>query len=175
MIFRNKKQIPDKTNGFVPSDEHKVMHNFIHCQLNNLGYVFRVAQLRDLYDFYLLGKRVPEKDVVNISKEQKKLACYYGLSSRVFNQPQHTSVVENKTISGYRRSFEWYSEHPRQHRRYIFRMKIKDFIFHRFFPGSAKIFRIRYWMLLFRNITDPDWYKHLAFRIKNFQRNYIRK
>jgi hypothetical protein len=78
MIDKEKKAIRKYSSCFVPSDEHKVIHNFIHTQLSNKGHRYGIVPLRDLYDLYLLSKRTDIAQIVN-HIEHKRIAVTYFL------------------------------------------------------------------------------------------------
>ncbi len=63
--------------GIVPSDRHKTIHNFVHGQLANEGYLLGLMSLRDVYDLYLLSKRVSLKEVVSSFRKQNKVKAYF--------------------------------------------------------------------------------------------------
>lgn len=85
MVFDHKKPILGKTNCFVPSDIHKLTHNFIHSQLGNSGYLFKKAPLRDLYDLYLLSQRVKPEAIISGLKEKHKAKAYFSFADKVLN------------------------------------------------------------------------------------------
>lgn len=45
------------TGCYVLSDNHKLLHNFIHSQLEHNGHRLAQFSLRNLYDFYLVARR----------------------------------------------------------------------------------------------------------------------
>lgn len=67
-------------NGcFVPSDRHKVVHNFIHSQLSNEGDLFGRISLRAAFDLSLLSKRFPLTETLSLIKKKQKAVAYFSL------------------------------------------------------------------------------------------------
>lgn len=174
-IYRNKRKIPDKTNCFAPSDEHKAIHNFIHAQLGNLGYRFKQNPLRDLYDMYLLSKRIVLTSVIGKVEEKRKISTYLTVTKRIFGGSIMAEIEENNTSRRYIKIHDWFLDHPKTHGRYILTVKLFEVFVVRFFRGGGKVFRAKSWRNFFTNITDPDWYKMMKYRITNFYSNYISK
>ena len=113
-IFKEKKQILSKINCFVPSDKHKTIHNFIHGQLTNKGHAIKLIPLRDLYDSYLLLKRVNLNDVLNEIKERKKARLYFEFIPALINIKTITPDYSKKNKDFFIKQ-NWYLNHPRIH------------------------------------------------------------
>lgn len=173
IIFHDKKQIPDKVNCFVPSDQHKAIHSFIHAQLSNLGYLFKQTPLRDLFDMYLLSKRTVPTSLINQAEEKRKLTSYLIFTNRIFDTRTNQEIKESSASRRYIKIHDWFLNHPKIHRWYILTIKLIEVVFVRFFRGVGKIFIAKSWSRFFTNIADPGWYKMIIYRIKNFYRNYI--
>lgn len=89
LVFRDSLITQGPYPGFrVMSDPHKAIHNFIHCQLMNLGYYTGSVPLRDAYDLYQLDQRsdVPEA-FLSHNKWKNKSIPYYGMMKHLFHQP----------------------------------------------------------------------------------------
>jgi hypothetical protein len=76
-IDQEKKAINEDFSCFILSDEHKVIHNFIHTQLANKGHGYGRVPLRDLYDLYLLSKRTDISKTVGQIEFKNKAIAYY--------------------------------------------------------------------------------------------------
>lgn len=85
MIFAERKSIPGKTHVFVPSDKHKFIHNFIHCQFSNKGHRHWNPSLRGLYDGYLLSKKVNPQEITDAAQDKTGVKVFYNLLSRIFH------------------------------------------------------------------------------------------
>ena len=82
LIFQCKKAIPYRENCYVQIDEHKVIHNFIHSQLCNSGYKYKITSLRDLYDFHLLSKRVNLDKILLQVEEKRKANIFFDFANQ---------------------------------------------------------------------------------------------
>jgi hypothetical protein len=84
-IIDQEKKVVSSLNGcFVESDNHKIIHNFIHSQLSNQGYLHGIVSFRDLYDLYLLSKRTEVKNSIAHIKANKKAISYFAFAGKVF-------------------------------------------------------------------------------------------
>ncbi|QGY47462.1 hypothetical protein GM418_28470 [Maribellus comscasis] len=80
MIFKRKKK-PESTAGyFVPSDDHKIIHNFIHSQLSDEGYLYGNLSLRENYDLLLLSKKCPVATALSEIKKKKTATAYFTMA-----------------------------------------------------------------------------------------------
>lgn len=87
LIDLEKKAINDDFSYYVLSDKHKVIHNFIHCQLSNSGHSLGVVPIRDLYDLYLLSKRTNISQAFQNIPYKRKAAAYFLFAGNAFNLP----------------------------------------------------------------------------------------
>lgn len=88
VINREKRQV--QTNGlkfFVLSDKHKMVHNFIHAQLSNKGHAFGLVPFRDMYDVYLLSKRIKINHRIEEIQHQRIAKVYFEFIDHVFGTP----------------------------------------------------------------------------------------
>jgi len=159
----------------VPSDEHKAIHNFIHAQLSNLGYGFKQTPLRDLYDMYLLSKRIAATSLISKAEEKRKITTYLIFTNRIFGTGSIPEIKESRTTRRYIKIHDWFLEHRKIHRWYILTIKLHEVVIVRFFRGIGKVFVAKSWASFFTHITNPGWYKMVNYRINNFYRNYISK
>ncbi|MDP2334908.1 MAG: nucleotidyltransferase family protein [Bacteroidota bacterium] len=91
MIFKEKKTVPSLEGCYVLSDEHNIIHNFIHSQLGHKGHTYGIVSFRDLYDLYLLSKRSEIKQTIPEIKTKQKAIAYFvfagkalGLNERLY-------------------------------------------------------------------------------------------
>jgi len=87
LIDQEKKSIGGEFSCYVLSDNHKVIHNFIHSQLSNNGHKHGVIPIRDLYDLYLLSKRTILSEVYPFIQHQKKAVTYFLFAGKIFDLP----------------------------------------------------------------------------------------
>jgi len=160
LVFNKKKQIPDKTNCYVPSDKHKLIQNFIHSQLTNKGHKHRLIALRDLYDCHLLLKKVNIDEVINEIKERAKAEIYFDFLHSIKSNNPDTDVL-NKKSKNFITKHNWFLNHPRIHYCYIKFFKIKDLITNRFLKAfvDKTVFRN-----LFVRITKREWWQKRLFK-----------
>lgn len=90
MVWDNKRPSAVIDNCYVPSVEHRIIHNFLHAQINNNYHYYGQVALKDYHDIYLLTKRV---DVESIKRDFpyyiNKLETYLSAVSHTFNRPDH--------------------------------------------------------------------------------------
>jgi hypothetical protein len=84
MIEKDKKTVKSLPGSYVLSDNHNIILNFIHGQLDHEGYLYGIVSFRDLYDLYLLSKRTPLKLTINNIKAHKKAVAYYAFAGKAF-------------------------------------------------------------------------------------------
>jgi hypothetical protein len=97
IIDQEKRSIGEDFSCFVPTDKHKVIHNFIHSQLSNKGYSYGIVPLRDLYDIYLLSKRTDLAQTLQYIQHQRKAVAYYLFASNALRLPN--IFHHNKTLT----------------------------------------------------------------------------
>ena len=87
-------------NCFVLSDELKLIHTFIHSQLNHKGFLLKSISLRDFYDTYLLSKKVNTSDILNQIEERKKAEYFFNYVDQLMLPTLNNSslVIENCII-----------------------------------------------------------------------------
>lgn len=160
LVFNEKKQIPDKTNCYVPSDKHKLIQNFIHSQLANKGHEHRLISLRDLYDCHLLLKKVNTHDVLNEIKEKEKAEIYFDFILSLVNNNRNFDNL-NKKSNDFITKHYWFLNHPRTHYFYIKYFKIRDLITNRFLKAffDKTVFRN-----LYVRFSKPEWWKKRLFK-----------
>ena len=169
LIFNNKKEIKEYSNCFVPSDEHKLIHNFIHTQLSNKGNRYKILPLRDLLDFHLLSKRVNLSDVMELIEEKNKAKTYFEYSDYLFSPNKDTFTSQNHTSRRFATLHIWFLNHPKQHRWYINILKINDYIFNIIFSTILKsLFQKSVRKNTIAHLKDPVWHKTVLNRIKSF-------
>ena len=85
MVDHEKKSVSTLAGCFVLSDNHNIILNFIHSQLQHGGHINGIVSFRDLYDLHLLTKRVNPPFVLPKIKSRAKGSCLfhvYGKSIR---------------------------------------------------------------------------------------------
>jgi len=83
MILSQKTTVVTFPGCFVPSDDHKILHSFIHSQLCNNGYRLGVVSLRDIYDIYCFSKRADLITALAGFHVQRKVDAYLAISQKL--------------------------------------------------------------------------------------------
>lgn len=83
MILSQKKAVASFPGCFVPSDDHKILHSFVHSQLCNTGYRLGVASLRDIYDLYCFSKRAGLITALAGFPAQRKVDAYFAIAQKL--------------------------------------------------------------------------------------------
>lgn len=84
VINSEKKTVKSLDGCFVESDNHKIIHNFIHSQISNNGYLYGSVPLRDIYDLYLFSKRFSLTDTIPRIRDKRKAIAYYAFAKSAF-------------------------------------------------------------------------------------------
>ena len=160
LLFQNKKIIKDRSNCFVSSNEHKLIHTFIHSQLSNQGYRFKQIGLRDLYDFYLLSQKVNTAEVIATIEEKEKAAVFYNYTQQLTSTGNNSLSSNNKKTKQFIAKHQYFQNHPRQHRYYISTLKLYDLVFIRYILRIIKaLFQKSSFKYIYNRLKDPKWYK----------------
>lgn len=95
-IIDQEKKVVSSLNGcFVESDSHKIIHNFIHCQLSNKGYLHGIVSFRDLYDLYLLSKRTEVKNTIVHIKTKQIAISYFAFAGKALGLEERFKLKSN--------------------------------------------------------------------------------
>lgn len=84
IVDGEKKQVAALNGCFVLSDQHKIILNFIHSQLDHKNQLYGVVSFRDLYDLYLLSKRVDLKKTLPHIKNKQRAISYFAFAGKAF-------------------------------------------------------------------------------------------
>lgn len=83
IIDLEKKQVSALPGCFVLSDQHMIIHNFIHSQLGHKGHLNGIVSFRDLYDLALLSKKLNIQQALNQIKDKSKAIAYFVFAQKV--------------------------------------------------------------------------------------------
>lgn len=81
---KDKRTVKMLKGCYVLSDHHKIIHNFVHAQLNHDGHIKGIVSFRDLYDLYLLSKRSALKQTTPEIKCKQKAIAYFVFGAKAF-------------------------------------------------------------------------------------------
>jgi hypothetical protein len=97
IVERDKKSVAGKEGCSVPSDQHKVIINFIHSQLSNKGSITGLVSFRDLYDLFLLAGRIDLNILLKEIPYKGRAISYFRLASGLFDMRDELYPI--KTIT----------------------------------------------------------------------------
>jgi hypothetical protein len=171
IIDQEKKTISKDYSCFALSDKHKIINNFIHTQLSNNGHQYGIIPLRDLYDVYLLSKRIDISQTINDIEYKGKAIAYFLFASQVFNFPDlfyHSKTFRYRFLT---------IRHDLSLKSYSFYRANKNLMYlieriSAYFSQSVKsIYSKGMRRSLARRITNRQWYEnHIKTYIKFFSR-----
>ena len=95
IIDSEKRAINEAVSYFVLSDNHKVIHNFIHSQLSNKGDDYGIVSLRDIYDIYLLSNRISLVATLPSIHEKRKAITYFLFAGKALGIPKKNYAEES--------------------------------------------------------------------------------
>ena len=151
---------PVTCNTFVSSNEHKLIHTFIHSQLSNKGYQRKIVGLRDLYDTYLLLKRVDLESVLPQIEENKKARQFFEYVNYLFISERNQVNSEQKLPNKFAANHQWFFNHPRWHRIYLTLIDFYELIIIRYLWRIMRVpFQKSSFIYLKTRLKDPEWYK----------------
>jgi len=171
LIEQAKTPVSNLNGCFVLSDEHKVMYNFIHGQLQHQGHVTGNVSLRNVYDLLCLSKRVNIQHTVDQICNKQKAICYFKFAG---------NVLGNSDLFYYRTNiFAWIFT-----KRHDLDLKSKTFyyfnqavvfivyrviiVYTDLFIKSFYSKEIRHFLM--HNFSDPGWYRRLYKEFMAFYR-----
>ena len=111
MMLRDKERVTTLQSCHVPSEEHKIIQNFIHSQFEHQGYQLASVSLRDVYDLYLLSGRNNIRS--STMPYKRKAQNYFTLAERILDQRLSLHFSSAKTIrsSLFCMRFDFYQQH----------------------------------------------------------------
>ncbi|HAQ21333.1 MAG TPA: hypothetical protein DCR40_19190 [Prolixibacteraceae bacterium] len=119
VVLRDQKAVPEKPGLYVPSDEHKLIHTFIHDQLEDRGYAYKQSSFRGLYDLYLLSKRIDVTSLVDQTGYRKKAISWLVFAQRVLDIPNKFYTSEPRSAKWFCLKYELALTYVRIHNTYI--------------------------------------------------------
>lgn len=164
MIFVRMKEIRGLENCFVPCDEHKIIHNFIHDQLSDRGWRFRTVSLRSAYDLHLLSGRVKPETLLSQIRRPEKAGAYFSYCAGAMGSGSRLNGTESGTARRYRALCDLSLKHPgisTFHRKcYLFTALIFGTYLRSVFRAVYRRESRRY---LLSRLTAPGWCRtHLS-------------
>ncbi|MCU0345228.1 MAG: nucleotidyltransferase family protein [Ignavibacterium sp.] len=159
-LFKRIKTIPELDNCYVSCDEHKLIHTFIHSQLENNAYKLKTIGLRDLYDAWLILKRVDLEDVIELIEDKKKAYVFFDYINYLSSIEQDLGQIKRKESLKFIKKHQWFLDHPRLF--YIKHKVIKlwNLLIINYLWRIIRVpfHKVSFYYVLGR-IQDPKWYK----------------
>jgi hypothetical protein len=159
MIHREMRAIPGDDKCFVLSDNHNAIHNFIHSQLDHQRDAYGIISFRDLYDLYLVSKKINIALLIDQVREKRKAIAYFVFAGKAFGLPDRFYPKEAFPGKLLVLKHDLNLESPafyRIHRTILFMaeqifIKYIGQIVRSFYSGSVR-------RSLIRRISNPRWY-----------------
>jgi len=162
LIYSNKKEIPEKQGLFVPSDEHKLIHTFIHSQLADKRHEYILADFRVLNDLYRLSKRMDVSVLAQQTNYPNEASSWLATSRRLLDLPE-LCPIETKQARQYIRKFDRTLKHTKTHEAKLFLKKLIHTVFIRYGLGVIQLFYSKEQRIsVYKRLKDPKWY-HIHF------------
>lgn len=173
IINKEKRAINKDASCFVLSDNHKVIHNFIHSQLSNKGDAYGIVSFRDIYDLYLLSKRISISQTISHIQYKRKAIAYFVFAGNALGLPKWFYQDEPISARMFCLKHDLYLQSPA----FYYTNRTLRFMTDRIFSGYIGQFIKSFYLKsmrrsLFNRLTNPRWYKnHLNFYIGFFSHN----
>ncbi len=170
MVFNRKKQISARGNCFVPCDEHQLVHNFIHGQLTNSLHWYKTVSLRDVYDLYLLSKKVEPEKVLAHMEQSEKASGYFLFSAHLLGLGNEFYATENKKAQRHCKLCVLALKYPRIGESYRKVLNLGRLIFKAYLGRLVKaVYQKSYRDHIVNRIKDPRWFRaHAAILKRKF-------
>jgi len=154
------KRAKSQIGCFVLSNNHQIVHNFVHSQLSNRGDDYGALSFRDLYDLYLLSNRASLEQVLPAIQCQKKAIAYFAFAREAFGLPETffsqtnfaARILSLKHTLNHRSAFFYHTHRSIHH------------IFHKIFKVYLvflikAIYSRKVRKIVFRKLTSRLWYQ----------------
>jgi hypothetical protein len=155
LIFAERIPAQGKEDCYVPSFEHRIIHNFIHAQLSNKGHWYKSNSLRDLYDIHILSKQADFISINNQVEEKNKFISYIAFANRIFNSTNHSFPLNKRSATYYRFLSDFFLEHGQLYRVNQIIYNVYELLFIKF-PDRTRL-----------AINDKLYREHTYSRIKS--------
>ena len=173
IIEKEKKSVIALKGCYVLSDNHKIIHNFIHSQIHHGGHSKGMASFRNLYDLYLLSKRADLQQAMTGIKSKRKAIAYFAFTGKAFGLNE--SFFTGRNVS----SLLYIKKHDLNLSSATFYYTYRSIVFisHRIFIGYIgqlikSIYSKEVRKSLINRLSDRQWYSaHLNYYRSFFSPN----
>ena len=147
----------------VLSYANKLNLSIIANQINDNGFYFKTIALRNAYDVFLLSKKTNAKVAVNsLNKLSHPLNCFLAVCDEIFNKVGTIEYIKNEKTALHLRNFNSQFTKPIKYSKFF---KIYVFIKIKFYILYRSIMNKEYRVLLFKRVTDKNWYKEKGIQL----------
>ncbi len=150
IIYAEKKEVNAFGKCHVQSDKHKIVHNFIHAQLDHRGLLYGKVILRYIYDLYLLSKRIPLTEALDQIKPKRKAIAYFAFAKYIFDFDDQFFPKKNVTFLRLKKKHTLHQDSN------LFHQIIRHFAI---FIEAFQLKRTR--QIIIAKYTDVQFYKNL--------------
>lgn len=159
MVFRDKKAVAVKSEVYVPSDRHKLIHTFIHSQLSHGCYAYKQSSFRDFNDLRLLSKRVPVFTLPDFTRYPKKAISWLVFGQRALGVPGLFYPFETRAAKWFAFRYDLALSNANSYNKFKFFKKLIYLLFVRYIGGLIRaIFEKRQRMSVYKRLKNPQWY-----------------
>lgn len=156
-IWEKKVVAKNYPSCYVMCDEHKIIHNFIHSQLEHKGHFYARVFLRNLYDQFLLSEHVsPFDTLIKWGKYSKKTHAYLEILRASFFSDNKRKKIPLRKTGFYPLRFNLFLRYRFMSVSLVLAVKIyRSYIKKPILAFKDKELR----QLLLRNLSDHQWYR----------------
>lgn len=162
IIFEEKKSIEAISDPtfFVLSDKHKVILNFIHTQLSNKGHHYGVVPLRDIYDLYLLSKRIDLTQTLSSIQYKSLAVTYFQFVGSILNLPNLLQLQVTFKSKLFRAKHDLFIDSPKFYRLNKNAVYVSSRIWSYVLQTMKSLYSGKDRRSLFVRISSIEWYKN---------------
>ena len=159
VVFSNKKTVAGKPGVYVPTDRHKLLHTFIHSQLEHGCHANKQCSFRDFNDLYLLSKRVPVFTLPCLTRHRKKAVSWLAFGQRVLDLPGLFYPFETRSAQWFVFRYDLALSHAKSYNGYRFIKKLIYLLLVRYAGGLIRaVFEKRQRQSVYRRLSNRQWY-----------------
>lgn len=170
-VIQQKKKVSSVNGCFVPSDEHKIIHNFVHTQITHGGHSYCTISLRDLYDLHLISQRISILNVLPHIPLKQKAISYFAFGDAALGKGLLNYGKAKFSAWLFKKRHDLNQISPTFY--YINRLVafLRYKIVERYYvQGTAFFGSKKMRSAVFKRLGDPRWHKE---RLKEFSRIFL--
>ncbi|HYW96436.1 MAG TPA: nucleotidyltransferase family protein [Bacteroidales bacterium] len=166
VLFSDKREINGMKGVYAMSDHHKIIHSFIHSQMEHSGHYYAREFLRTLYDLLLLSQKAdPETVFKGYPEFQRYTAGYLDVFYKTFSIKPRVRYYPVPYFHCYVRRYQLSLRYPGFGKAsFLVRRILRSFIL---FPLQAIFDKQKRKSLIIKLFTK-DWYRKQLMFYGNF-------